>query len=450
MRLLHILSQRPGRSGSGVFLAAMVREAARRGYEQQVIVAGPPETSAAELSPLADDQLSPIIFPSTDAPFPLPGNSDVMPYPTTVFSQMSELQVEQYLTASRRVMEAVRAKFRPEVVHVHHLWLMSALAREVFGELPMLATSHNAELRQMIKAPHLMPQVLPGVRAMDRICVLTPQSFTDTVEGFGVDPNRIVITGAGFRDDLFHASPEPRAAIIAELGERFDVTLPEDEETRLVTFVGRLSTPKGIPFLLKAAAQLEREAPPFRVLLAGASGSGADGRKMDEMVSAARPLAIHLGTQPQEAIAKLLQVSDVFVLPSLFEGLPLTMLEALACGCPAVVSALPTVRSWIPEDWREDGSVELVPALATTRADEPVAADVPRFVSDLAGALKRQLAHRQTMQNRRTLATKLLPHSWPQVFDRYERVYRELADGELTGGDKSSSIHETFLRRGAQ
>jgi glycosyltransferase involved in cell wall biosynthesis len=450
MRLLHILSQRPGRSGSGVFLAAMVREAARRGYEQHVIVAGPPETGAAELPPLAREHVSPIIFPSAEAPFPLPGNSDVMPYPTTIFSRMSELEIEQYQMVSRRVMEGVREKFRPEVVHAHHLWLMTALAREVFDDVPMLVTSHNAELRQMIKAPHLVPRVLQGVRGVDRICVLTPQSFTDTVDRFGVDPRRIVITGAGFRDDLFRASQVSRAAIITELRERFRIALPDEDEMRLVTFVGRLSTPKGIPFLLKAAAQLERETEPFRILFVGASGSGEDGRKMDELVAAARPLVIHLGAQPQEAIAKLLQMSDVFVLPSLFEGLPLTMLEALACGCPAIVSALPTVRSWIPEEWREAGYVELVTALATTHADEPVAADVPRFVADIAAALKRQLRHRQTMQSRRTLAAKLLPHSWAEVFNRYERVYRELTGGELTTQHKASGVPETFLHREAQ
>jgi glycosyltransferase involved in cell wall biosynthesis len=450
MRLLHILSQRPGRSGSGVFLSALVREAARRGYEQHVIVAGPPGTSAVDLPPLVDEQVSPILFPSPDAPFPLPGNSDVMPYPTTVFSQMTELQIEQYLAASRRVMEAVRAKFRPEIVHAHHLWLMTALAREVFDDLPMLATSHNAELRQMIKAPHLTPRVLPGVRAIDKVCVLTPQSLTDTVDCFGVEPDRIIITGAGFRDDLFRVRQTTRAAIITEMRERFAVMLPEDENVRLVTFVGRLSTPKGVPFLLNAAAVLEREAMPFRLVLAGATGSGEDGRKMDELVAAAGALVIRPGAQQQDVIAKLLQVSDVFVLPSLFEGLPLTMLEALACGCPAVVSALPTVQSWIPKQWEEAGFVELIPALATTRADEPVVADVPRFVTDIAAALKRQLKRRDSVQRRRALASELSTHSWGEVFKRYEQVYQELAGGELTGRRRSSFVSSKVFQGGTR
>lgn len=423
MRILHLLSQRPGRSGSGVFLAAMVREAARRGYEQHAIAAGPAGTTAAELPPLSDGQLTPIVFPSPEAPFPVPGNSDVMPYPSTVFSRMTGEQVERYLGACRRVMEEVRDRFEPDLVHAHHLWLMTALAREVFAGRPLVATSHNAELRQLVKAPHLAPRVLPGVRAIDRIGVLTPRSVADTVAAFGVDPGKIELTGAGFRGDLFGPPERPRAEILGELRERFGIDLPAAEEIRLVTFVARLSTAKGVPFLLQAAARLPG---PFRLLLVGASGSGEDGHRMDREVVAAVSAGVgvlHLGARPQEAVALILQASDAFVLPSLFEGLPLTMLEALACGCPAVVSALPTIASWVPPAWREAGWVDLVPALATTRADEPVASDVPRFVDDLAAALSRRLTIRPA---RRELAAALRPHTWSAVFERYERIYGEL------------------------
>jgi len=421
MRVLHILSQRPGRSGSGIFLGAMVREAARRGYAQHVVVAGPPGTGAAELPPLRDDEVSPVVFPSAEAPFPLPGNSDVMPYPTTVFSRMTAAEIEQYLRASRRVMERARDAFRPDVVHAHHLWLMTALAREVFNGVPLVVTSHNAELRQLIKAPHLAPHVLPGVRDADMVCVLTPQSVADTVDAFGIAPERIAVTGAGFDGELFRPRTRTRAAIVAELRERFGLELPADE--KLVTFIGRTSLPKGIPFLLEAASRLRS----FRLVLAGATGSGEHGKRMDELVAAAGPLVIHTGAQPPEAIALLLQISDLFVLPSLFEGLPLTMLEALASGCPAVVSALPTIASWVPRSWRDRGFIELVPPLETTNADEPVAGDVERFTADLAAAIERRLAAPLDESARRALATELAPHSWSEVFERYEAIYRDVA-----------------------
>ena len=279
MRLLRVLSQRPGRSGSGVFLAAMVREAAERGYVQHVIVAGPPGTSAAELPPLAEDQVTPIVFPSAEAPFPLPGNSDVMPYPTTVFARMTGEQVEQYLATSRRVMTQVRERFRPDLVHAHHLWLMTALARELFDDVPLVATSHNAELRQAVKAPHLAERARPDLARIDRVCVLTPQSVQDTIDGFGVAAERIALTGAGYDHTLFSPAGAP-------------------PDPRTITWVGRLSTSKGVPFLLDAVRRLHG---PWRLWLVGATGTGDNGLCMDALVRAAGERVVHLGhTQPEQ------------------------------------------------------------------------------------------------------------------------------------------------------
>jgi glycosyltransferase involved in cell wall biosynthesis len=431
MRLLHILSQRPGRSGSGVFLQAMVREASRRGHRQHVMAAGPPGTSSAELPGIGPDEFTPIEFPSPGAPFALPGNSDVMPYPSTVFSQMTELQVQQYLTVSRRAMTLVRERFEPDVVHAHHLWLMSALAREVFAGIPLVVTSHNAELRQMIKAPRLGPHVLPGMLDVDRICVLTPQSVRDTVAVYGAREERIAVTGAGHDRELFAPATVTPEVIRARLRGEHGLDLPGGP---LVTFVGRLSTPKGVPFLLEAAARLARRGGPatgMRLVLVGATGSGEDGPRVEALVRAAGPEVVHVGAQPPAAVAQILQLSDLFVLPSLFEGLPLTMLEAAGCGCPCLVSGLPTIRSWVPERWIADGHFGLVEPLRTTHADVPVAADVARYVDAFASAIETMLAAGAGADGARRarLAERLQAHSWSAVFDRYERIYDELLAG---------------------
>lgn len=422
-RVLHLLSQRPGRSGSGVFLQAMVRESARCGHVQHVIAAGPAGTVAAELPPLGGHDLTLIPFPSPEAPFPVPGNSDVMPYPSTVFSRMSELQVAQYLHVSRKVMEGVAARFQPDLVHGHHLWLMTSLARQVFARVPLVATSHHAELRQMVKAPHLAPRVIPGVRRIDRIGVLTPQSVRDTIDAYGVDETRISITGAGYDEALFHPSAESPARTRQRLRQH-GVRIPDGP---LVTFVGRLSTAKGVPFLLRAATLARaRVAPAFHLLLVGATGSGDDGARVKEMAEAAGDAVVHLGVQPPETVALILQCSNLFALPSLFEGLPLTMLEAAACGCPCLVSAVPTIRTWVPPAWVERGHFALIPPLATTDADVPVGADVPRFIDTIAAGITGMLSCPRTDADQSDLASHLVPHSWSAVFARYESIYREL------------------------
>lgn len=405
----------------------MVREAAARGYRQHAVVVGPAGTSHHELPPLGSAELTPIVFPNDVATFPAPGNSDVMPYNTSVFSELSELQIEQYLEACRRALIEVRDRFQPDLVHAHHLWLLTGLARSVFGSAKMVATSHNAELRQMIRAPWLVPALLPGIRAIDRVCVLTPRSHRDTVEAYGVDPARIAITGAGYRPDLFHLGNESRRELAAKLRHDHGIELPQHpdgEPQALITFIGRLSSSKGLPYLLAAVEQLADL--DCHLLLVGASGSGDDGARMDTLVAQAGPRVHHLGAMPQQAVSLVLRCSDLFVLPSLFEGLPLVMLEAAACGCPCLVAGLPTIASWAPETWRATGCFELIPPLVTTEADRPNLADVPRYVQSLAGGIARFFEKPPAAASRQRLAQLATEHSWAQVFERYQEVYSQL------------------------
>ncbi len=426
-RLLHILSQRPGRSGSGIFLEAMVREAAQRDYHQHVIAFGPPSTTAAEVPFLNDQQFSPVVFPNQTAAFNIPGNSDVMPYPSTRFSDLTPDQIEQYLESARQVMLQVKTTFQPDLVHTHHLFLASALVREVFHDVPVIATAHNAALRLCQNNPHLVPRLLPGIQSIDRICVLTPQSRLDTLEQYHVDPERIAVTQAGYRNDYFHVSTDSKVESLNRLRTEFGIELPPDiTEASIVTFIGRLSTSKGIPFLLKAFEALQDEFSPTYLLLVGAAGSGEDGRRMGQLAKQANSTVIHVGAVPHAAVAPFLHCSDLFVLPSLFEGLPLTMLEALATGCRCVVSGLPTICSWVPPEWLERGRIRLVPKLKTLGPDTPVGDDVERFVSDLAASLRAGLRQPWPWKNKRDLSLEMKNHTWPVVFDRYEAVYRQL------------------------
>jgi len=149
-------------------------------------------------------------------------------------------------------------------------------------------------------------------------------------------------------------------------------------------------------------------------------------RRVKETADAAGDAVEHLGVQPPETVALILQCSDLFVLPSLFESLPLTMLEAAACGCPCPVSAVPTIRSWVPPAWVERGHFALIPPLATTDADVPVAADVPRFIDAIAAGIAGMLSRPRTDADQSDLASHLVPHSWSAVFAHYESIYREL------------------------
>ena len=164
----------------------------------------------------------------------------------------------------------------------------------------------------------------------------------------------------------------------------------------------------------------------MRLLLVCASGLGAGGKYLDERVAKAEPNVVHLGVLPQAAVALGFQSSHVFVLPSLFEGLPLGMMEAATCSCPCFVSGLPTIQSWVPDRWVEDGHFSLIPLPQTTQADRPVESDVGRFTDDIEKRLSKQLSSVPLPDERRQLAALLRDHSWSAVFDRYQETYRRL------------------------
>jgi glycosyltransferase involved in cell wall biosynthesis len=106
---------------------------------------------------------------------------------------------------------------------------------------------------------------------------------------------------------------------------------------KIILFVGRLHPVKGVPYLIIAMKSILDKIPDSKLLLVGYGNE-------KEMLEA---LTIQLGIQKHvefvgkvtpEVVKTFMQQSDVFVLPSLSEGFPNVILEAMACGLPIVAS----------------------------------------------------------------------------------------------------------------
>ena len=108
-----------------------------------------------------------------------------------------------------------------------------------------------------------------------------------------------------------------------------------DSETCLIGTVGRLTPVKGIPYLLDAARILLRQGANVKVLVVG------DGSIRQDLLAQAGNLGVgervvFLGHREDTDV--LLQALDIFVLPSLSEGIPMALLEAMAASRPIVAS----------------------------------------------------------------------------------------------------------------
>ena len=117
------------------------------------------------------------------------------------------------------------------------------------------------------------------------------------------------------------------------------------ETQPVIGAIGNLSPVKGHTYFLRAAALIKKEIPGVKLLIAG-RGSLLDDLKKESVALGLEHNVIFLGYRGD--IPALLQAIDIFILSSISEGLPLSLLEAMACERPVVatnVGGIPEVMN---------------------------------------------------------------------------------------------------------
>jgi len=402
MKILHVLSQRPDSTGSGIYLQAMLREGTKQGCANYLL-AGLPKGETLHLECLSPERCHFVRFHGEDLSFEIVGMSDVMPYPSKRWRDLSNREVESYEKVFGAKLVSLVQKIQPGLIHSHHLWILTALIRRTFPELPVVAICHGSDLRQFHFCEHLRDRVEADCRRLHRIMALSRAQKADILRLFGVPEEMVEVVGAGYNQNLFY--PEAKSS-------------PNPVE---IVYVGKLSRAKGVPWLLKALARLLHQ--PWLLHLIG----GGTGEEKEEVLALAQPLAsrvvIH-GPLHQDGMAAILRKAHIAVLPSFFEGLPLVVLEALAAGCRVVATALPGVVELLEGCQSETVSLVLRPRLKSQ--DQPYEEDEEVFVRELAKALENQIqaAQRQPDIALTEVCRVIDYYSWPAVFARVERVYQ--------------------------
>ena len=401
MKILHLLSQRPDSTGSGIYVQAMIREAANQGIDNY-LVAGLCSSGCNENVCITSDRSLFLNFHNADVSFPIPGMSDVMPYDSSRFCDLSEENLNEYETAFSMLLKRAVELFKPDLIHSHHLWIVSSLTRRLFPHIPLVTTCHGSDLRQFQNCKHLQGKVLRGCRKIDFVMALSQAQKDEIVRLYDIAADKIIVIGAGYNDTFFYPTQKP------------------DPDPVQLVYAGKLSNAKGVPWFLRALASIRF--PEWQLHLVG-SGSGEEKEYCLRLTEKLGTKVIVHGALPQESLAKILRQSHILVLPSFFEGLPLVILEGLASGCRIVATDLPGVKELIGNT--DTDFINLVPTPRLHFIDQPYSEDEMLFEQQLGEALKQQIdaAVSSAKIDLSPIQDTLDAYTWTGIFNKVKQVY---------------------------
>ena len=230
-----------------------------------------------------------------------------------------------------------------------------------------------------------------------------------------VDPDRVRVVYNGIDTEQYQ--PDPATDVVERLG--MDLTRPS------VTFVGRITRQKGLPYLLRAARSIPESAQ--LILLAGAPDTpeiGAEVEALTAALAAERQGVIWVREMlPKREVIQVLTHSTVFICPSIYEPMGIVNLEAMACETAVVATA----TGGIPEVVA-DGSTGILVPIEQLNDGTGTPVDPDRFVADLAAAITEVVeAPDRAAEMGKAGRRRAVEHfSWAAIADHTMEVYRSV------------------------
>ena len=238
MRILSVTAQKPDSTGSGVFLSELVKGFDALGCRQAVIC------GVTETDPLpfpSHIRVFPVYYNTPELPFPVCGMSDEMPYESTRYRDLTEIQTVQLKDAFlKKVTEAVDS-FHPDVILCHHLYFLASLICQHFPGIQVYGQCHGSDLRQIETNPWQREWIRSQIPDLDGIFALHAVQRDKICAIFDLPQDWVQVMGTGYNSGVFY----------------LDDTVSRDPGKTRYLFAGKLSEKKGIYSLFSCLSLLE-------------------------------------------------------------------------------------------------------------------------------------------------------------------------------------------------
>ncbi len=229
----------------------------------------------------------------------------------------------------------MKNRYKYDIIHAHsHLFMSTNVCAfmRLIGSSPLVITHHglmSASASVWLNTLYLKTIGRWTLNCADKIICYTDEEKARLRSFLNIDERKIVVIPNGVNTDLF--CPDKNA-------------LRSSSPT--ILWVGRFVPGKGVNVLIDAFYLVNKHFPDARLLLVGDGPLRECITKQIENSGLTNSVRIFVHVDNAK-LPEVYNESDIFVLPSLMEGVPRTILEAMACGKPVIITEFPHLEKII-------------------------------------------------------------------------------------------------------
>lgn len=222
------------------------------------------------------------------------------------------------------VAKSVVSQFDFDIIHAHD-WLTypAAIAAKEQSGKPMIVHVHATEFDR--SGEHVNQYVYDieraGMHAADKVITVSNLTRNIVINRYGVNPDKVVT--------VYNA--------VDMVDESEGIHFEKGFDDKIVTFLGRITFQKGPEYFIEAAYKVLQRTQNVKFVMAGS------GDMLEKMIHRAAELGISskfyfTGFLKGDDVVKMLNISDVYVMPSVSEPFGISPLEAMRSNVPVIIS----------------------------------------------------------------------------------------------------------------
>jgi len=256
-----------------------------------------------------------------------PNNVEVIRTPVWYlpFGIFYKMLGESHFRAAERVIKKRQIRF--DLIHSHFIWSSGYVGMKLKEKyhVPLVVTGHGYDVYQLpFKDEWWGSKTTRIINSANKVITVSETNKINLMK-LGINPSIILVLINGYDSNKFYSIEKDNSRKLLGI----------ERDKKIFLTIGNLEIVKGHEYFIRALKLLVNEFPNIYLFVIGSGRLFAKTKDLIRSLGLERNIYL-LGFIRHEEVNKWINACDVFVLPSLNEGSPTVMFEALGCGKPII------------------------------------------------------------------------------------------------------------------